>query len=86
MKQNKLLFFLKCDWASKKFFIRSFLFVILILNIYKVYVSIMTKNVETGYALGMMGFVTALIGIYKVSNNLESKVNNYISEGEEHAD
>jgi len=56
---------IKFNWMNSKFFIRLFLILVAIVQVIKVKVMIKTEVVDTEYALGMMGFVAVLIGLYR---------------------
>jgi hypothetical protein len=58
---NKIKNFLKFNWLSKKFFIRLFLLIIALGQIKAIY-----RQIDYKFALGQMGFVSVLIGLYTV--------------------
>jgi hypothetical protein len=58
---NKIKNILKFQWLSKKFFIRLFLLIIAFGQIKAIY-----GQIDYKFALGQMGFVSVLIGLYTV--------------------
>lgn len=63
--------FLKCNWMTKKFFIRFFLILIIIAQIITMYYMIKAGKYEIQYSLGMMGFISVLMTI----NVVDKKIN-----------
>lgn len=62
---KKIKEFLKCNWMSKKFWLRLFLFQIAIIISLKIAgVSYMSDTMT----MGAMGFISALIGLYTVKD------------------